>query len=98
MTNGENLKNIYPDLEIIREVEDVYVIMLETHNVCSPKLEVFKSWWNTEYKEPSSSEKPNLSENPISSTTMNCESCKNYGSHEEVCKYCYKWHRTYSCI
>ena len=51
MTNGENLKNIYPDLEIIGEIKDVYVIMLETHNVLSPKLEVFKSWLNAEYKE-----------------------------------------------
>ena len=32
--------------------KDVYVIMLEGHNVWSPKLEVFKSWWNAEYKEP----------------------------------------------
>ena len=69
MTNGENLKNIYPDLEIIGEIKDVYVIMLETYNVLSPKLEVFKSWWNAEYKEPSSSENLNKSENPTSSTT-----------------------------
>ena len=71
MTNGENLKNIYPDLEIIGEIKDVYVIMLETHNVLSPKLEVFKSWWNAEYKEPSSSENPNKSKNPTGSTTKN---------------------------
>lgn len=34
-----------------------------------------KDWWNSEYKEP---------------TTENCESCSNYGSHNEVCNYCYK--------
>ena len=85
MTNGENLKNIYPDLEIIGEIKDVYVIMLETHNVLSPKLEVFKSWWNAEYKEPSSSENLNKSENPTGSTTKNdlahnlCDSCTNIG-------------------
>ncbi len=33
------------------------------------------TWWNAEYKEP---------------TTKNCESCRHYGSHHEVCKYCYK--------
>ena len=33
------------------------------------------SWWNAEYKEP---------------TTENCESCRYYGSHNEVCNYCYK--------
>ena len=53
MTNGEKIKEIFPDLEIISEIKDVYVIMLEGHNVWSPKLEVFKSWWNSECKEPS---------------------------------------------
>ena len=67
MTNGEKIKNIYPDLEIISEIKDVYVIILEGHNVWSPKLEVFKSWWNAEYKESSNSEKPNKSEIPTGS-------------------------------
>lgn len=69
MTNGEKIKNIYPDLEIISEIKDVYVIILEGHNVWSPKLEVFKSWWKAEYKEPSNSGKPNKSEIPTGSTT-----------------------------
>ena len=32
-------------------------------------------WWNAEYKEP---------------ITKNCESCRYYGLHHEVCKYCYE--------
>lgn len=76
MTNGENLKNIYPDLEIISEIKDVYVIMLEAHNVWSPKLEVFKSWWNAEYKEPS---------NSTSSDTKN-ETLVSLGVYKQVAK------------
>ena len=34
-----------------------------------------KEWWEAECKEP---------------TTKNCESCRYYGSHHEVCNYCYK--------
>ena len=45
MTNGEKIKEIFPDTKIITQ------------------------------KEP---------------TTKNCESCEYYGSHHEVCNYCYK--------
>ena len=41
-------------------------------------------------KEPSSSEKTNLSENPISSTTKTCETCRYGGSYHKLCHYCYK--------
>jgi len=35
-----------------------------------------KNWLDYEYKEP---------------TTKNCESCRYYGSHHEVCNYCYNF-------
>ena len=46
------------------------------------------SWMLRE--ESSSSEKPNKSEIPTGSTTKNCESCRHYGLHHEICNYCYK--------
>lgn len=81
MTNGEKLKETFPNLRIT--IFESYVqVMGENYefNNAYP-LE----WWNAEYKEPSSSDFPTKSENPISSTTKNdsahnlCDSCTNIG-------------------
>ena len=64
MTNGEKLKEIFPYLE--SDDTDLVKVL---------NIDNLKSWWNAEYKEP---------------TTKNCETCRYYGSHHEVCDYCYK--------
>jgi len=54
MTNGEKLEEIFPNLEY--EVIDNTVLTNIDNGVWFSL-----DWWNTEYKEPSNSEKPNKS-------------------------------------
>lgn len=51
MTNGEKIRELFPDLEIIHTIEDCYEILLQPKMVVSPLLTVFISWWNAEYME-----------------------------------------------
>jgi hypothetical protein len=55
MTNGGKLKEVFPSIELYEKSHDG--IQIDFNSV----------WWNAEYKEPSSSEKPNKSEIPTSS-------------------------------
>lgn len=127
MTNGEKIKEIFPN-RVLTSINNSYY--------WGDDILVSKSFWNAEYKEPSSSgkpnksieekcpcyycehfeikglshckihedaygdsrcndyhkinQKPNKSEIPTGSITKNCESCRHYGLHHEICNYCYK--------
>ncbi len=120
MTNGEKIKEIFPQAEITPEYVDM---MLIGYNVGIDEESYFSDeWWNAEYIEPSNSEVPKNSPTEtlisldvynevarerniaiqqlhelgydfgqkIEPTTKNCESCEYYGSHHEMCNYCYK--------
>ncbi len=87
MTNGEKIKETFPNLRIT-EFESYICVMGENYefNNAYPK-----KWWNAEYKEPSSLGNPNNSENPISSTTKKCTTCAYReidGKPHEMCKCC----------
>lgn len=55
MTNGEKLKEVFPSIELYEKSHDAIQINFNS------------AWWNAEYKEPSSSEKPNKSGIPTGS-------------------------------
>ncbi len=56
MTNGEKIKEIFPNFEFIKETEEYRTPQhqfLKVHGVNKmPYMEFDLGWWNAEYKEP----------------------------------------------
>ena len=65
MTNGEKMKEIFP--QGIISYSGIFIIF-DINGYCQ---QYSPNWWNAEYKEPSYSEKPNKSEIPTGSPTKN---------------------------
>ena len=81
MTNGEKLKEIFPDIEFTEMAYTVHAVAGVTSNGVKGHIsyDFWKDWWNAEYKEP------NSSENPISSTTKS-ETLVNLDVYNQVAK------------
>ena len=65
MTNGEKIKAMFPSMEVgfITDLQVGIYFVKNQHNAIVFSLD----WWNAEYQEPSSLEKPNKSEIPTGS-------------------------------
>jgi hypothetical protein len=61
MTNGEKIKEVFPNAEINYGLRGVVAVTFIHKTIFD------LDWWNAEYEEPSSSEKLNKSETPTSS-------------------------------
>ena len=49
ITNGDMIKIMFPNLELIEERGDTKSYILEPEHISSPKLIAFNSWWNAPY-------------------------------------------------
>lgn len=104
MTNGEKIQAVFPDIEMWGDSKDTLDYSLggmihrvtkswwnakykerTTESGISNKSIIYKAKESKEIQEDLD-KLSKLNE----STTKNCESCRYYGSHHEVCKYCYK--------
>ncbi len=56
MTNGEKFKSIFPNIIKYRN------ILIDNSGALQKNILFDNTWWDAEYKEPSNSRKPNLSE------------------------------------
>ena len=54
MTNGEKLREVFPDIKMCGESKGTL-----DYSLGGMVHRAMKSWWGAEYREPSSSEKPN---------------------------------------
>jgi hypothetical protein len=61
MTNGEKIKEIFPDTKIITQYDNPFGDRFIVFTLNNEDMQVNIEWWNAEYQEPSSSEKPNKS-------------------------------------
>lgn|GEM_PF-5168917 len=54
MTNGEKLKEVFPDIEFTDMAYTVHAVAGVTSNGVKGHIsyDFWKEWWNTEYKEP----------------------------------------------
>ena len=53
MTNGEKIKEIFPDIEIVAIVPNEIVVIKKLDNVFPySNISFTLKWWNAEYKEP----------------------------------------------
>ena len=48
-TNGDMIKAMFPNLELIGERGDTKSYILEPEHISSPKLIAFNSWWDAPY-------------------------------------------------
>jgi hypothetical protein len=71
MTNGEKIKEIFPDTKIITQYDNPFGDRFIVFTLNNEDMQVNIEWWNAEYKEPSNSENPNKSEIPTVSITKN---------------------------
>jgi hypothetical protein len=61
MTNGEKIKEIFPDTKINTQYDNPFGDRFIVFTLNNEDMQVNIEWWNVEYKEPSNSEKPNRS-------------------------------------
>lgn len=77
MTNGEKMEKVFGlDINVLETSNYSYIVPIE--------------WWDAEYKEPSSSEKPNKSDNCISreqALHLLCKKCPVYNCIQKCLSY-----------
>lgn len=84
MTNGEKLKEIFPDIKIITQYDNPFGDRFMVFTLNNEDMQVNIDWWNAEYKEP---------------TTRNCFGCRyakdNHNAGTEECHLC-MWENQYT--
>ena len=75
MTNGEKLKEIFPDTKIITQYDNPFGDRFMVFTLNNEDMQVNIDWWNAEYKEP---------------ITKNCIACKYDETEEEDGEHCKK--------
>jgi len=71
MTNGEKIKEIFPNMNFGTLTQDDVIVNKDYSNNDEPQVFIPKRVWNAEYKEP---------------TTKNCRTCRNFGSYHGICE------------
>ena len=52
MTNGEKIKEIFPNIKIITQYDNPFGDRFMVFRLNNENMQINMEWWNTEYKEP----------------------------------------------
>lgn len=79
MTNGEKIVQLFPNAQVDKGETRIYVWLDHSSTTFD------REWWNAEYKDPNHIAD---TDKMMGSTTKNCRSCRNFGSHHGICEIC----------